>query len=220
MSSSSILQASEDDLLFLKDQWYQLLDQYSAHQGKADSQFSSLAAHYSGPERFYHNLHHIAELLRLINSLRNKLRNYEAVCFAAWFHDVIYNTRKGDNEEKSAELAGEVLIELKVPLETIDFVRELILATKQHTGDSLSQDARVFLDADLSILGAPEHIYLPYSEAIRKEYAWVPDFLYRRERRKVLQSFVARERIYLTDEMWSRFEAQARQNINNEIASL
>jgi predicted metal-dependent HD superfamily phosphohydrolase len=44
--------------------------------------------------------------------------------------------------------------------------------------------------------------------------------MYRRGRKKVLKSFIERERIYFTDEMKARYEAQARKNINSEIESL
>ncbi len=59
-----------------------------------------------------------------------------------------------------------------------------------------------------------------YSRAIRQEYFWVPELIYRRERSKILKSFIAREVIYFTGEMKKRFEEQARKNINGEINSL
>ena len=96
----------------------------------------------------------------------------------------------------------------------------MILATKDHSGKNLSYDAKLFLDMDLAILGMNEEIYKEYSQAIRREYAWVPESMYRKGRKKVLKSFVERERIYFTDEMKARYEAQARKNINSEIKSL
>ena len=69
-------------------------------------------------------------------------------------------------------------------------------------------------------LGVAEKIYVKYSKAIREEYSWVPAFMYRSSRKKILRSFMERERIYYTDEMNKRFEAQARTNINDEIESL
>ena len=96
----------------------------------------------------------------------------------------------------------------------------MILATKTHTFDSSAPDSKLFLDIDLSILGAPSHIYREYSRAIRREFGWVPRFLYRRGRREVLQGFLSRPSIFFTDEMRNRFESQARLNIKTEIEEL
>ncbi|MBO0724103.1 MAG: hypothetical protein J2P52_00765 [Blastocatellia bacterium] len=150
----------------------------------------------------------------------DKIQNRDAHYFAVWFHDVIYDTRSPDNEEKSAEFAAEALARLGVPERTITVVREMILATKHHRGEDLSWDVKVFLDLDTSILGAPEEIYNEYSRAIRKEYSWVPDVLYREGRTKVLSNFLRRERIYHTEEIRTKYEAQARHNIAEEIKTL
>jgi predicted metal-dependent HD superfamily phosphohydrolase len=99
-------------------------------------------------------------------------------------------------------------------------VRVFILATKEHKGEGLTKDGKLFLDADLFILGTPEDIYKEYSKAIRKEYGWVPSFLYKRGRKKLLENFIKRDRIYFTDEMFEMFEIKARQNIVEELVSL
>jgi len=79
---------------------------------------------------------------------------------------------------------------------------------------------KVFLDLDTSILGAPGEIYEEYSRAIRKEYSWVPDVLYREGRMRILNDFLGRERIYHTEEIKANYEAQARHNIAEEIKAL
>ena len=159
-------------------------------------------------------------MLRLINSSQEQIQDDESVCFAVWFHDVIYDTRRSDNEEQSAEFAERALLKLNAPPEVINRTKQLILATNKHRADGLGSDAEVFLDADLSILGTSEQVYLEYSTAIRREYEWVPLALYREKRKGLLESFLTRERIYLTDEMRTRCEAQARQNLAREIRSL
>jgi predicted metal-dependent HD superfamily phosphohydrolase len=156
----------------------------------------------------------------LSESLTDKIQNPDAVYFAIWFHDVIYDTKKTDNEEKSAEFAVEALGGLGVPEQTVAPTREMILATKHHRADDLSWDMKAFLDLDASILGAPEEIYKEYSGAIRKEYSWVPDSLYRDGRMKVLNDFLEREHIYHTEEIRTRCELQARSNIAEEIKTL
>ena len=75
----------------------------------------------------------------------------------------------------------------------------------------------MLIDSDLAILGASESAYQAYANQIRQEYAWVPETDYRMGRRKVLERFLARPRIfhYLAD-----LEASARRNIAAEISRL
>jgi predicted metal-dependent HD superfamily phosphohydrolase len=185
-----------------------------------ESLFNALVERYSERERAYHNLSHIQSLLALSESLLDKIQNRDEHYFAIWFHDVIYDTQRADNEEKSAEFAAEALARLAVPEQSIAVTREMILATKHHRAAGLSWDMKVFLDLDTSILGAPEEIYEEYSRAIRKEYSWVPDAMYREGRMKVLNDFLSRDRIYHTEEISAKYETRARRNIAEEIRGL
>ena len=220
MSTSPALQVTKSDLQFLSDGWRALAGAYVADEGAADKWLDLLTRHYSGPDRHYHNLRHVAEMLRLLEQFEGSAADYGAVRFAAWFHDAVYDTRKGTNEEESAGLAERALEELGVPPGKIDVVRRLILATKRHEAVGDLPDFGLFLDADLSILGAPGETYKAYSEAIRREYSWVPEDAYRAGRLKVLTNFLRRERLYFTDTLAERFEAKARLNLLNEISAL
>ncbi|HYG82129.1 MAG TPA: hypothetical protein VD861_17145 [Pyrinomonadaceae bacterium] len=220
MSTFPAIETSEADVGFLKTQLGALLERRGASAEVLAQLFDALAGRYSEPGRFYHNLHHVAEVLRLLGSLGVGPRQNEAVCYAAWFHDAVYDTRGNDNEEKSAELAAAWLAQLSAPAETVNSVRRLILATKRHEAENLSPDGALFLDSDLAILGAPEEIYRQYRAAVREEYAWVEDAIYRRERRRVLENFIARDRLFFTDELRGRFETQARRNLRDEIQAL
>ena len=71
----------------------------------------------------------------------------------------------------------------------------LIRKTKTHDAGS-DTDAQVLLDADLAILGESESVYRTYAEKIRQEYAWVPEPDYRKGRRRVLENFLSRPRIF------------------------
>ncbi|MBO0857541.1 MAG: hypothetical protein J2P21_03630 [Chloracidobacterium sp.] len=213
-------QLGRHDQDFLHARWVSLTSQYAPDRALIESLFNSIVEHYSESARAYHNLSHIQSLLSLSESLLDKIQNRDAHYFAVWFHDVIYDTRRSDNEEKSVEFAAEALARLGVPEPTIVVVREMILATKHHRADDLSWDMKAFLDIDTSILGAPEDIYKEYSRAIRKEYSWVSDALYREGRTKILNDFLGRERIYQTEEIRAKFEMWARRNIAEEIRTL
>ena len=96
----------------------------------------------------------------------------------------------------------------------------MILGTQKHDATDLDYDGKLFLDLDLAILGTNENIYQNYKNAIRREYSFVPWFLYRRSRAKIMTNFLEREFIYFTDELREKFETQARANIANEIKEL
>lgn len=220
MSNSPALQVTESDVQFLKSGWRALASMYAGGEAAAERWLDVLTRAYSDPGRHYHNLRHVAEVLRLLEQFESDAADYPAVRFAAWFHDAVYDTRGNTNEEESAALAAQALGELKVPTSGITLTQRLILATKRHEAEGDLPAAGLFLDADLAILGATDETYLAYSEAIRREYSWVPDAAYREGRLKVLNSFLARERLYFTEPLAERFEARARSNMSNEMRIL
>ena len=220
MRTGPALQVTESDLQFLSDGWRALASTHAAGGDAADRWLGVLTRLYSESHRHYHNLHHVAEVLRLLEQFEGNVADYTAVRFAAWFHDAVYDTGKDTNEEESASLAERALKELEVPPPSIALTRRLILATKRHEAEGDLPDLGLFLDADLSILGAEEETYLTYSDAIRKEYAWVPEAAYREGRLKVVTSFLRRGRLYYTEALAERFDARARRNLSEEVRSL
>ncbi len=219
MSTRHVLEVTEADLRLLADGWRSLACAHGGVEG-AERWLDVLTRHYSAPGRHYHNLHHVAEVLRLLAQFEAEAADYDALRFAAWFHDAVYDTRSKTNEEESAALAASALGELGVPPLKTDVVRRLILATKRHEAGGDLPDVGLFLDADLSILGADEETYAAYSEAIREEYAWVPEAAYREGRLQVLKSFLRRDRLFYTPSLAERLEARARRNLSDEIRKL
>jgi predicted metal-dependent HD superfamily phosphohydrolase len=175
----------------------------------AERWWRELESRYSEPHRHYHTLTHVEHLLELLPHAG------ETVLAAIWFHDVIYG---GDaNEERSAALARTALTELGFGEGAIAAVEKMILATKSHSDRGLDQDGREFLDADLAILGSDPDRYRAYVAQVRKEYAHVPDAMFRSGRNAILRTFLARPRIYFTDGFFERFERKARENMEREI---
>ncbi len=198
----------------LRRKWHDLLRSWAVAPSLADPAFEEVRELYAGPGRFYHTFDHVETVLETVESLGSYARNLNAVKLAAWLHDVIYDSRASDNEERSADYAERLCEKLSIPEGRL--IAALIRKTKTHDagGDA---DAHVLLDADLAILGANEPAYRAYSERIRQEYAWVPEPDYRTGRRRVLQSFLSRPRIY---HLLRPLEEPARRNIAAEIAQL
>src|SRR5207244_2229144 len=96
-------------------------------------------------------------------------------------------------------------------------IRRLILLTKSHDAAADDSDGHILLDADLAILGADAGHYDDYARAIRREYAWVAEDAYRDGRARVLEGFLKRPRIYLTEAMLQSHECPARRNLQQEL---
>jgi predicted metal-dependent HD superfamily phosphohydrolase len=204
----------------LRAAWLNLVLSFSVEVGSALVAFTDLAERYAGPERHYHNLDHVADLLRTVDELRDLAQDLAAVRFAVWFHDAVYDSRASDNEERSAVLAVDVLRRLGVPEATVVRTADLIVLTRLHLAGAHNRDGHVLLDADLAILGADPVRYRQYAAAIRREYDWVPEKEYRAGRARVLRTFLERPRLYFTERMFVARETQARANLQAEIQSL
>jgi predicted metal-dependent HD superfamily phosphohydrolase len=198
----------------LRRKWHDLLGAWTVTPSLANDTFEDIHQHYAGPGRFYHTLYHVGAMLETVDGLGPFARNLHAVKLAVWLHDVIYDSRASDNEERSAEYADQLCEKLSIPERRV--VASLVLKTKTHdAGDD--PDAQVLIDADLAILGASESAYRAYADQIRREYAWVPESDYRMGRRQVLERFLARPRIF---HLLAHLEDPARRNIAAEVARL
>lgn len=179
---------------------------------------------YRPPDRHYHGLSHIEALLALWKLHRAALKDPEAVEAAIWFHDAIYDSTRKDNELKSAELAVAQLSG-KVEPERLQRIANMIEATATHqvpgfADEAARQDAALFLDMDLSILGALAAEFDAYEQAVRLEYGWVQEQAWRAGRAAVLKKFLARPHIFHTGIFRGSHESRARENIARSIARL
>ncbi|TPJ28609.1 hypothetical protein [Mesorhizobium sp. B2-8-3] len=185
---------------------------------------SELAALYQAADRHYHGLAHIEAMLALASEYRHLLDDPEAVEAAIWFHDAIYDSRAKDNEAKSAELAEKRLAGRANP-HRLACIAAMINATATHQlppfrDEDALNDAALLLDMDLAILGARPAVFDAYENAVRREYGWVEEPMWRAGRAAVLKSFLARQHIFHTTEFRDRFEAQAKENLGRSLQAL
>jgi len=182
-------------------------------------EFVSLTAHYSEPHRAYHTMQHIEECLGEFDRSWNLARSPGLVGVALFYHDAIYDTHAHDNEEKSAALACRVLESVGAPTAVTDNLREQILVTR-HAAGPITDDQKLVVDIDLSILGAAEPRFDEYERQVREEYSWVEEPFFRMVRAKILQDFLARPFIYNTTAYGDRLESKARANLACSITAL
>ncbi|HNB55230.1 MAG TPA: hypothetical protein PK530_24980, partial [Anaerolineales bacterium] len=187
--------------------------------------YEKTARAYASPERVYHTLAHVGQVLKTIDALLPSIsaplstNDLFALKLAAWFHDVVYDPRQNDNEEQSAIWMAQATEHLNLPVSLLTISTHIILATRKHEANS-DDHAQILLDADLAILGAESAVYEGYAAAIRQEFGFVPEAAYRVGRAAVLARFLARERIYFTAQGYEWWETSARENLKREISSL
>jgi len=201
-------------------EWYTYLDKKSFDEKKVSTVINNLTDKYHEVHRYYHNLNHIKSMYDSLSKFKDKIDNNESIFYAAWLHDIIYDTKSSDNEEKSSEYAENLLSDLNISDTIIKKVIRLILITKNHHPIENSFDEKIFLDSDLLILGQSTDKYNEYMKSIRKEFHWVDDINYKAGRKNILKSFLERDTIYFTEEFRSLYESVARKNIQSEINAL
>jgi predicted metal-dependent HD superfamily phosphohydrolase len=205
----------------LSETWRRLAARQGVPAPLAEPVLDELAGAYLQPARQYHTLDHIAALLRQLEEHKDGVIDHDAVALAILFHDVVYDPRRQDNEQRSAALARQRLTTLGFATALIDKVAAYIEATQHgHKVEIKDPDLALLLDLDLSTLAAAPDAYRAYASAIRREYAHVPDAFYRGGRRQILEGFLARQQIYHTERFRTLWEARARANMSEEIAGL
>jgi predicted metal-dependent HD superfamily phosphohydrolase len=182
--------------------------------------------------RAYHNVNHVWELCELYDkelrpvysqSASGVVPDDDVIFLAAFFHDLVYDSTKGDNEERSAAAFVEFAQAATLPADVSDAVRRITLATKKHlewkqehvaalfaAADSAAAaeqqkrriaqevlNTQVFLDIDLAILGADAERYAEYSAEIRQEWRHIRDEDFCKGRLGFLAGMQARDAVDL-----------------------
>lgn len=206
-------------MILLETLFINLVSNYSDDNLLISEAWKEIDLNYSSKKRFYHTTEHLKNIFDQLSEVKKEITNWESILFSLFYHDLIYNITKSDNEEKSADIAVERMSQFAVPIKIVDECKQHIVATKSHF-ISGNNDTNYFTDADLSILGSPREEYNLYHQNVRREYSIYPDLLYKQGRKKVLKSFFEMERIYKTEYFYNKFEKLARSNIQFELNNI
>jgi predicted metal-dependent HD superfamily phosphohydrolase len=201
-----------------------------------------LARRYSEPHRAYHGVDHITALARLYVEVERGPTWHAPieVALAILFHDAIYEPGRPDNEERSADLAIEMLRggplakaspggpparggdEAQKPAVDVARVAAMIRATKSHGDPAHAHDHDLahFIDADMAIIGTAPDVYDAYAQAVRREFSNVPTPLFVQGRGAFLAAQLARPSLFHTPWFRARYEDAARANLARELATL
>ena len=196
----------------LKDKFTKLCKNFSTDKELTLKLWQEIEDAYTQANRHYHTLKHL-------ENIYNELPKLDFITeFSIFYHDIIYDVKRVDNEQKSALFCEDRLTCLNVDTSIIENTATLINETKTHNPNSKCN--ALFLDADLSILGSNEESYKEYTNQIRREYDIFTQSDYNIGRKKVLKHFLDKDRIYHTDYFYTKYEAKARENIENELKTL
>jgi len=182
------------------------------------TEWAAVVAAWSEPHRRYHDLAHLAAVLGLVGELGGAAADPDAVRLAAWYHDVVYDPERSDNEEVSAQRARAGLRGL-VTDERLDEVERLVLLTAGHDPAPGDTNGAVLCDADLAVLAAPPESYAAYASAVRLEYGHLGDQEFTSGRIAVLEHLLALPTLYRTEAALPWTDT-ARANLTAELTLL
>ena len=203
----------------LKTIFTELVKKYTADDSISKHLWNEIVINYCDAGRYYHNLNHLEAIIRELSDVKDSIPHWDTAMFSVFYHDIVYNALRSDNEAQSADKAQLRLQEIGFPKDQTTQCVLQILATKGHNpGDDIT--TQLFIDADLAILGKPTQAYTEYSENLRKEFFIYTDKEYKAGRKKILKHFLAMDRIFKTEHFYNKYEKQARKNIESEWSLL
>jgi predicted metal-dependent HD superfamily phosphohydrolase len=182
---------------------------------------SDLVERYREPHRRYHTLAHVHECLDELKTVRGlSTGERDALEAAIWFHDAVFDPRSSENEAESAELAKQAMEQAGVPAPVREEVARLIKLTVSHRAAPGDRLGALMVSIDLAKLGGEPAAYDRYTRAVREEYAFIPEPIFRAGRAALLQRLLSAPEIYPDPTFRDRFEAKARANLERELAAL
>jgi len=165
---------------------------------------------YTEPHRHYHGLPHIAWLL----DRGREVDLDDDQVLAIWFHDAIYVPGAADNEVRSAALAVARLSAAGLPTVQVRRIERIVLDTERHVPQS--EASKLVIDLDLASLALSRPAFERNSVRIRAEYGDFDDETFYAGRRKFMEAFLGRERIFWT-EWGAPLEERARENLRLDL---
>ncbi len=204
--------------------WQNLMMSIGNPKGN-ETLFKKIVERYTESSRAHHTLAHIVFMLDELELVKHLVAKYNETRFGIWYHDVVndaYAEVRPEpmyNEKRSAYYASLDMHELGLPNDFIKNVERLIMATA-HKKLATENDEMIITDLDLLILGQNEKVFDAYDANIRIEYELIPIDQYKAGRTRVLNHFLDRSSIYVTEFFKNKYEESARNNLKRAIARL
>lgn len=191
--------------------------QYPAPPASDATIAPGLVARYREPHRVAHGADYLARLMFLFEEYRTGFHAREAARLALQYGSAILNPLSETNEADSAEL-----LEAEAPAgldrETLAQAKAMIVAGEEHLvpdvgTDAFRADCALYLDLRLAVLATVPAIYEMHEAGLRQEHAYMPPAAYAHGRSSVIETLLARPRLFLTPAFEEDGERQARANL-------
>lgn len=140
-----------------------------------ESVYEELASLYERADRHHHSFEHIADMLLLAE--RFPLEDPLAFKAAILYHDIIYEVHRYaptykslSNEEHSAIVCTNTLERHNISSAVIERARNLIQWTETHKVPDGDEEAALFMDIDMAVLGSSPERYQRYARETAQEF--------------------------------------------------
>ena len=180
--------------------------------------FNQLVEMYSQGWRSYHNLNHISSSLDYLEACKSQAVFADAIEFAIWFHDCIFEVGAADKEARSRDW-GVAQASAHLPPALILAVDRLIMDTCHHCVPD-TEDGKLIADIDLTSFALPWDEYLRDSIAVRGELAYRDETHALAEKVRFLDNLIKDDQIFYSRFYLKYFEQKAQQNVRKHLALL
>lgn len=207
-----------------------MLDALFSHLPVDGAAKANLLAGFTNGGRCYHDVSHLSTLWscherHAAGAALDSIDVQRRIACAIAFHDAVYDSRRGDNEEMSASAWLLVATRCRVDPKEAIWVAETIRATKSHlaytSADMDDPDERLrlwFLDLDLAPLAEAPENFRRNAQRLRHEFTHLTDTAWAEANLAFLHKLSEAPRIFRSPVLFATYELRARANILAAIA--
>lgn len=181
-----------------------------------------IVKNYSKKDRYYHNPHHVMDMIEHLEKDFIKYLSASDRClvkFAIFFHDVIYDATRKDNEKQSAALAYNKMKEMGIDDNYCQNVYDMILKTQYHLNlEPTNELEKILVDLDLRGFGTDK--YWDNGDKFRWEFSHLDDETWFKGRINFLENFLEKQHIFNTALYRTKYEEKAIEYMKNELNQL
>lgn len=152
-------------------------------------QVMDIISMYDEPHRFYHNRHHLNQVIENLNKYKNLTEEEcDILSISVYFHDVVYNPRKTNDEQKSVDLLNDFT---EIPLNIREKCSQIIMDTTLNI-EPIEKLSKIFWLSDRNIFFKPFSELIEYENKIFKEYQYVSYDIYKEKRIEFLNNCIGK----------------------------
>ncbi|GFQ91849.1 uncharacterized protein TNCT_77072 [Trichonephila clavata] len=107
--NSNMVSEESDIDAYINQKWFNL--NADLEKSVVEKWWNTLKSSYTRPHRKYHTFVHVKRMFTHMDSLINEIQNKDAVSYAIFFHDMAYDPRSQENEDRSVEIFNEFCTE-------------------------------------------------------------------------------------------------------------